>query len=687
MENDFSTYMNPPAFPAEATTTTFPNIPAPPHGWVPPYPPNPPFPLPTTPFYHLPQFGPRDLSDWFVNMNLALMSIDAALHNMDIKVMRYPGKLESQIKELRNGLKDINDIAVSNSNDLTLMQDKMDATNTAVEQLQATIATQQLQIDNLGTRVQTSELNVAAMGTKVSNLDGSFTRVTAEFSKLKQDFGALNTLFKSMEDKQELFDKRIDDVEAKADDAVKDLSDFMTETRDKFDTVNSALDENQDAIAGEKKRNDKQDVLIQNLESKDEELESNIKTVESNFNAELTDVKSDIVNLEREDARLSTRVDGIENRFNDVERASQEATDKVEEVASNFDTIMDTVQNLVNTENGHNTRLQNLEDRADTLEDDSASHFVSIQKNATDIAQLQADVQDLSTRSDGFNASLAVVNTALTSYSNASAQLRSDVDALQNNMRDYGSVSALLRSDLDSVADAVADANNDINNLQTKTTSLQTAVNGVQADVAALQAQVNGHGNTLTTFSNLISQLRTDVDNIDTSGGGGESYDDTEVKGNIATLQTTVQSLSNRVTTMEENSTDIAIMNSVMEGIDDAQRFATSEGSKILQVDNLRATIGMSSSNSKEYWNFTISSVLLASTVPAGRYSQILTGIAVKHNTTFGSCYLLDSDTLKAIGELKIWPEPTANQVLAIVELYEEVGSMRSVFSVGTITA
>lgn len=557
MDKDFSEYMNEPyadedsipstpmlpAFPIYPGACTFPNIP--------------PYPLPVTPFYHLPQFGPKDLAAWFVKMNIALMSVDAALHNMNLKVMRYPKMLEEKIKQLRENIKELNDMVVSNNNDLELIKDKTDAITTIVEQVQATIAAQQLQIDNLSTRVQTSELNVAAMDTKVANLDAQFTTVSTEFKALKLNFDALNVTFKSMEDRQDLFDNRIDSVEAKADDAVKDLSNFMTETRDKFDTVNVSLNDLQDAITEESKRNTKQDAQIQNNSTRIDTLNNDVAALETKHDADLLDVRSDIVNLEREDARINIRVDAVLTSFSNVKSMAKEAKEKADEVTENFDILRDSVQNLVDTENGHNTRLTNLEGRASTLEARADTLESDVNDNTDNITALDTRVTALEVRADGNDRTIGTINRTLTSFSNITTELREDLDEAQMNVGSLQSDMIAAQATLTSFSNITRDLRADVDAVDLKADTLQTAVDVAQASLTSAQTDIAQLKTNVTVLGESIKDVKTSADKSANTLRymGAGSVDDTTrsiLIGSVGILQSVKENFHrlNSVTSM-----------------------------------------------------------------------------------------------------------------------------------------
>lgn len=428
----------------------------------PPCKPCPELPRRGTPFYHLPQWGPADLCDWFVKMNISMMTIDSALHNMDLKIMRQPGELECRIKQLRADLQDLSDIVTCQSSSLIELKDRMDAVETNTNALQETINNQQLQISNLDTRVTTSELNVAAMQTRVANLDAAFSKVTSEFALLKQDFANLNLKVKAIEDAQTLIVTRVTEVEDGLEAEVQRSTTKDGELQTEIDALKQVDD---DLISKDREleaKNLEQDGKIQNNSSRIDTLANGLKSAQDN----IVIVKSNIVDLQREDTAIKARLDSAETDITNLQDKDGVLEANIAQNTTNITTLTSTVENLVTTEEGHDTRLTNLETRTTANETELESQDSRITAlEESDMAQGEK-ITTLEQNDDTMANTIATINDTVGSHTTKIGQLTTK----QTQMEE----------DLELASENATNAKNGVDALTPKVEELDTRVSALE---------------------------------------------------------------------------------------------------------------------------------------------------------------------------------------------------------------
>lgn len=390
---------------------------------TPPCKPCPELPRRGTPFYHLPQWGPADLCDWFVKMNISMMTIDSALHNMDLKIMRQPGELECRIKQLRADLQDLSDIVTCQGSSLIELKDRMDAVETSTNALQETINNQQLQISNLDTRVTTSELNVAAMQTRVANLDANFSKVTSEFALLKQDFATLNLTVKTIEDAQAAVDTRLTTVEDELEAEVQRSTTKDEELKTEIDALKQVDDDLIEKDRTLEAKNLEQDGRIQNNSSRIDTLSNGLNSAQD----AIVITQSDIVDLQREDTAIKGRLDSVETDITNLQDKDGVLEQSIAQNTTNITTLTSTVQNLVTTEEGHDTRLNNLESRTNANEIELESQDSRIHAlEESDMAQGEK-ITTLEQNDATVAETLETINDTVASHTTQIGKIREDL--------------------------------------------------------------------------------------------------------------------------------------------------------------------------------------------------------------------------------------------------------------------
>lgn len=420
---------------------------------TPPCKPCPELPKRGTPFYHLPQWGPADLCDWFVKMNISMMTIDSALHNMDLKIMRQPGELECRIKQLRADLQDLSDIVTCQGSSLIELKDRMDAVETSTNALQETINNQQLQISNLDTRVTTSELNVAAMQTRVANLDANFSKVTSEFALLKQDFATLNLTVKTIEDAQAAVDTRLTTVE----DGLEAEVQRSTTKDDELEVEIDALKQVDDDLI-EKDRTLEEKIFQQN--GRIQNNSSRIDTLSNEINSArdaIVITQSDIVDLQREDTAIKGRLDSAETDITNLQDKDGVLEQSIAQNTTNITTLTSTVENLVQTEEGHDTRLNNLESRTNANEIELESQDSRIHAlEESDMAQGEK-ITTLEQNEDTMASTIATINDTVGSHTTKIGQVTTKQTQMEEDLELASENATNAKNGVDALTPKVAE--------------------------------------------------------------------------------------------------------------------------------------------------------------------------------------------------------------------------------------
>ena len=193
-----------------------------------PYPPCPPCPPPcpprpvttySTPNYHLPQWKASDITSWLVQMNMAMMQIDTALHKLALStgVDGVPQDLIDQITKLEEAVTLLENMYTAVDNRTENLNQLVTNINTIIANLQTTMQTLTTNFVNLDTRFTTVELQASNAVEKANKMEVNLNTTIKTVDDLKNRVVQLETTSASHQATLDAIEEEIQNLQNKND--------------------------------------------------------------------------------------------------------------------------------------------------------------------------------------------------------------------------------------------------------------------------------------------------------------------------------------------------------------------------------------------------------------------------------------------------------------------------------------
>lgn len=311
-----------------------------------PYPPCPPCPPPcpprpvttySTPNYHLPQWKASDITSWLVQMNMAMMQIDTALHKLALAtgVDGVPQELIEQITKLEEAVTLLENMYTAVDNRTENLNQLVTNINTIIANLQTTMQTLTTNFVNLDTRFTTVELQASNAVEKVNKMEVNLNTTIKTVDDLKNRVVQLETTSASHQATLDAIEEEIQNLQNKNDEQDSSIAELKA-----ADKVHDS------SITELRAKNSTQDSEIELLKGRMQTAESNITVTSSSVSANTKAIET----LKGVDTQLTGRLNGLDTKTDSIITKNTQQDTAIQQAANAANTNKNDISNLYKSE-------------------------------------------------------------------------------------------------------------------------------------------------------------------------------------------------------------------------------------------------------------------------------------------------------------------------------------------------
>jgi predicted nucleic acid-binding Zn-ribbon protein len=354
--------------------------------------------------------------------------------------------------------------------------------------------------------------DITDIGTKVTGVEENVDTLSGQVAKVESSVDAVGT--------------RVDNVE----DSVKQLSDQVGTVEGSVDTNKSSIDNVAKSVSTLESRVDGVDKTVEGISGQVGIVESSV----SGMNDRVTTVESSVKDLNDNVASLGSHVD-------DVESSVSKAKDSINALQVSVDEIPNSIKEVKD----------------------------SVKEVKSSITTVSSSVDSLNARVTKAEGTVNEVSTRFTDVENSVTSIGTRVTNAVSTVNAMGDRVTTVEETVDGFESRVSDTEDSIKTIETRVSDIETNVSDIGTKVATAE----------TTLSNLNSQVSKNTSSISTLTEGVSEVKDTasslstqianvktDFDSKIGTVNTGLNSVSNRVTNLESQASDLASRTTTIEG-------------------------------------------------------------------------------------------------------------------------